>query len=316
MSATTSKEINYWTTNYSRGPEWYISQFPRSRAHLIHAEVSVSYFGNRMPRHFIERDLPEMVQMGCTFVLHTFSEYDMDYYSGAVAEMVAASKHAGLDVYLDPWGVAGVFGGGYGYTVNAATAGQYKLELRLGNSKSGGNITGSPDAPQKWLDVNDHVRVVDLQGWRMRVRQQQVNDFVFAAARNMRGVVSVQGLDGDIAYNVNADGTAMRAPAATARARRMEMFAHPITIVRRALDPQTRVRRVSSNSAAGGQPAGSPLLLEVEVSPGDARPSMNGRSSSFSLREARPPTWPICGSKTREYLWRAIASTSSTNLRR
>ncbi|MEX2431586.1 MAG: hypothetical protein WD645_06685 [Dehalococcoidia bacterium] len=74
-------------------------------------KLGVSYFGNRMPRHFIERDLPEIAAMGCTFVLHTFSEYDLQFYGGAVREITAASKDAGLEVYLDPWGVAGVFGG-------------------------------------------------------------------------------------------------------------------------------------------------------------------------------------------------------------
>jgi hypothetical protein len=74
-------------------------------------KLGVSYFGNRMPRHFIERDLPELLEAGCTFVVHTFSEHDMEFYPRAIAEMVAASKAAGLEVYLDPWGVAGVFGG-------------------------------------------------------------------------------------------------------------------------------------------------------------------------------------------------------------
>ncbi len=74
-------------------------------------KLGMSYFGNRIPEHFTQRDLPEIVDTGCTFILHTFSEHDLEYYRGAVAEMITASKQAGLDVYLDPWGVAGVFGG-------------------------------------------------------------------------------------------------------------------------------------------------------------------------------------------------------------
>ena len=127
---------------------------------------------------------------------------------------------------------------------------------QLAYQNGGGNITGSPDAPQKWLDINDYVRVIDLERWRTRVRQRQVSDFVFAAERNMRGAVTTQALDGDIPYNVNADGSATRAAAAAARARRMEMFAHPIAIVRAALDPKVAVRQVS------------PTLLEVDVAAG------------------------------------------------
>jgi glyoxylase-like metal-dependent hydrolase (beta-lactamase superfamily II) len=131
----------------------------------------------------------------------------------------------------------------------------------------GGNITGSPDAPQKWIDVNDYVRIVDLERWRTRVRQRQANDFVFASARNMRGVVSTQALDGEIAYNIAADGTASRAAAAAARARRMEMFAHPVTIVRAALDPKMTVRRLTADAGTSTSPR--PLLLAIDVAPGD-----------------------------------------------
>ena len=112
---------------------------------------------------------------------------------------------------------------------------------QLAYQNGGGNITSSPDAPQKWIDVNGYSRVIDVQNWRTRVRQRQVYDFVFAASAQMRGVTSTQALDGDIAFNLNAQGRATRAPAATARARRMEMLAHPVTIVRAALDPRAKV---------------------------------------------------------------------------
>jgi len=91
---------------------------------------------------------------------------------------------------------------------------------QLAYQNGGGNITSSIDAPQKWISVSDYVRTVDLEHMRTRVRQRQANEFVFAAAQNMKGVVSTQSLDGDVAFNVNAAGAATRAPAAAARARR------------------------------------------------------------------------------------------------
>jgi hypothetical protein len=76
----------------------------------------------------------------------------------------------------------------------------------------GGNITASIDAPQKWVNINGLQRTIDLKHRRMHLEQRLVQDFVFAYARNMNGDTRVnQFLDGDIAFNVGADGKAVRA---------------------------------------------------------------------------------------------------------
>jgi len=143
---------------------------------------------------------------------------------------------------------------------------------QLAYQNGGGNITSSLDAPQKWMDVNDYVRVTDLEHGRTRVRQRQVNDFVFAAAQNMKGVVSTQALDGDIAFNLNAAGAATRAPAAAARARRMESLAHPVVFVHMALNPKSTV--TNPRKSAGLElvdvtsPLGDSLTLAVHASSG------------------------------------------------
>src|SRR5262249_23517470 len=51
----------------------------------------------------------------------------------------------------------------------------------------------------------------------------------------------VTGIDGEVAYNVAANGTATRAPNAVAVDRRVEMYHHPLTAVRAALDPAARL---------------------------------------------------------------------------
>jgi glyoxylase-like metal-dependent hydrolase (beta-lactamase superfamily II) len=141
---------------------------------------------------------------------------------------------------------------------------------QLAYQNGGGNITSSSDAPQKWIDVSDHVRVTDLEHMRTRVRQRQVNGFVFAAAQNMKGVVSTQSLDEDVAFNINAAGAATRAPAAAARTRRMELFAHPVVFVRMALNPKATV---SNPRKSGGleivdvaSPFGDSLTFAVHSS--------------------------------------------------
>ena len=69
-----------------------------------------SYFGVRIVRH-VRRDLEDLAARGYTGVLHTFSENDLAYYRGTMAEVVAASHDVGLEVQMCPWGVGRTFGG-------------------------------------------------------------------------------------------------------------------------------------------------------------------------------------------------------------
>ncbi len=72
--------------------------------------AGVSYFGVRIPRH-ARRDLEDIAARGYTAVLHTFSENDLAYYRGTMAEIVAGSHELGLEVQMCPWGVGRTFGG-------------------------------------------------------------------------------------------------------------------------------------------------------------------------------------------------------------
>ena len=75
----------------------------------------------------------------------------------------------------------------------------------------GGNPTGSPDAPQKWVNINGMVWTFDLEHHRMRREQRLVQDFVFAYARNMNGDTRAnQVLDGEVAFNMGRFGPAKR----------------------------------------------------------------------------------------------------------
>jgi N-acetylmuramic acid 6-phosphate etherase len=69
-----------------------------------------SYFGVRILRH-VRRDLQDIAARGYTAVLHTFSENDLAYYRGTMAEIAAASHELGLEVQMCPWGVGRTFGG-------------------------------------------------------------------------------------------------------------------------------------------------------------------------------------------------------------
>jgi hypothetical protein len=73
-------------------------------------ETGVSYFSSRTLRH-VRADLQEMLDHGCTYVVHCFTETDLAYYRDTMREVLAATKEAGLEAWLDPWGLAGFFSG-------------------------------------------------------------------------------------------------------------------------------------------------------------------------------------------------------------
>lgn len=72
--------------------------------------LGASYFGSRHLDH-VRRDMEKIAGAGCNMVVHTMSEEDMTYYPETMVQIVKASKEAGLQVFLDPWGVGRVFGG-------------------------------------------------------------------------------------------------------------------------------------------------------------------------------------------------------------
>lgn len=73
-------------------------------------QTGVSYFSSRTLRH-VRADLDDIVKHGCTYVVHCFTETDLAYYRETMREVVEATREAGLEVWLDPWGVAGIFSG-------------------------------------------------------------------------------------------------------------------------------------------------------------------------------------------------------------
>jgi hypothetical protein len=73
-------------------------------------KTGVAYHDVRNLNHARE-DLRDMVEHNCNFVVHTFSETDLSFYTRTMKDIVQASKDLGLEVYIDPWAVGGVFGG-------------------------------------------------------------------------------------------------------------------------------------------------------------------------------------------------------------
>ncbi|MEX2236080.1 MAG: hypothetical protein WEB00_00900 [Dehalococcoidia bacterium] len=73
-------------------------------------ETGVSYFSARDLRH-VQSDLEEIVGHGCTYIVHCYTETDMLWNRGTIERIFRTTRDAGLGVWADPWGVAGIFSG-------------------------------------------------------------------------------------------------------------------------------------------------------------------------------------------------------------
>lgn len=72
--------------------------------------LGTAYFSARVPRH-IAPDLREIAASGLTWVNFPLTEQDVRFTPGLARDLVAAARDAGLEAWLSPWGVGGVFGG-------------------------------------------------------------------------------------------------------------------------------------------------------------------------------------------------------------
>ena len=141
----------------------------------------------------------------------------------------------------------------------------------LAYMNGGGNISADPAAPQKWQKVLEYTRTIDLEHGRTRVQQRVKMDFVFASTAGQLGLNRTnETLDGDVAYNIGGGALAaastgtpqpQRAGNAAARQRRVELLAHPITIVRAALDPSSKLSNLRKQANL--------QLVDVTIRQGD-----------------------------------------------
>jgi hypothetical protein len=100
------------------------------------------------------------------------------------------------------------------------------------NGNLGQDIT--PSATGQTFTVTEYRRAIDVPAGRVRIEQTRTPTFTYFQGQQPQK--QVLGLDGDVAYNVGANGMPTRAGAAVVRDRRAEFYHHPITIVRAALD--------------------------------------------------------------------------------
>jgi len=103
-----------------------------------------------------------------------------------------------------------------------------------------------PEGPLPTWWIPEFNRSIDLANGRARTEQHRIGMFPFALPTDQR---QNQGLDGDVAFNINGEGRAQRASDAAVGDRRIEMLGTPLTIVRAALDPGAKLSAPRKNGA-------------------------------------------------------------------
>jgi glyoxylase-like metal-dependent hydrolase (beta-lactamase superfamily II) len=104
-----------------------------------------------------------------------------------------------------------------------------------------------PGASGQTFAVSGYKRVIDLPGGRMRSELTRTPNFLYFQGQMPQR--QVQGVDGEVGYNVNARGNATRVPNPAAQERRTELHHHPLTIVRAALAPGASVSNARTEGA-------------------------------------------------------------------
>lgn len=126
------------------------------------------------------------------------------------------------------------------------------------NGNLGQDVT--PEATAQAFRITGYVRRVDWTGGRPRVRIEQTRTPNFEYYLGQAPQRQVFGLDGDVAYRVDPAGNATRAPETVARDWRAELYHHPLTAVRAAVEPGARL--------ANARTEGDERLVDVTTTDG------------------------------------------------
>ena len=116
----------------------------------------------------------------------------------------------------------------------------------------------TPEAAGQTFTISDYRRSVDVATGSTRIEQTRTPNFNYFRGRDP--MQQTFGIDGDIAYNVAADGSGSRAPNATARNMRLEHYHHPLSAVRAAFDAAATV--------ANARTEGGERLVDITTADG------------------------------------------------
>jgi glyoxylase-like metal-dependent hydrolase (beta-lactamase superfamily II) len=99
------------------------------------------------------------------------------------------------------------------------------------NGNLGQDMT--PEATSQTFTVTDYRRTIDVAARRARTEQTRTPNFTYFQGQAAQK--QVQGIDGELGYNIAANGNATRTANTVARDRSVELHHHPLMLVRAAL---------------------------------------------------------------------------------
>src|SRR5207249_1701625 len=160
------------------------------------------------------------------------------------------------------------------------------------NGNLGQDLT--PEATSQMFTLTDYKRVVDVAAGRVRVEQTRTPNFTFFQGQQAQK--QVFGIDGDVAYNIAADGTAARAPNAVANDRRMAIYHHPLTLVRAALDPNAKLSNPTAEIRVAKQSIdGDAGDLAAPAAAASAAPIPGPPPPNVTVQEVAKGIWHLAG---------------------
>jgi glyoxylase-like metal-dependent hydrolase (beta-lactamase superfamily II) len=118
-----------------------------------------------------------------------------------------------------------------------------------------------PEAATQTFEVSGYKRQIDLINARQRVEQTRTPKFAFFQGPQPQ--TQIQGLDGEVAFNVNPEGAANRLAGLGARDRHADFYHHPLTLLGAAINPKatiTNVRTVGAVRQADITTAAGPVI--------------------------------------------------------
>jgi glyoxylase-like metal-dependent hydrolase (beta-lactamase superfamily II) len=90
-----------------------------------------------------------------------------------------------------------------------------------------------PHASGQTFKVSEYRRTLDVGNRRARTELTRTPTFLYFQGQHPQK--QVQGIDGDVGYNIGVSGTATRVSDTVARERQLEFYHHPLTLLRAAL---------------------------------------------------------------------------------
>lgn len=155
----------------------------------------------------------------------------------------------------------------------AALGGAEKIQAANTLLIEGAGETGNfgqnmaPDSPLPISTISEHKRAIDFANNRSRLEQTVKATYVTAVTTPQK---QVQGIDGNVAFNVGADGMATRQNDLVATDRRIFLYHHPIGAVRAALGQGAQVTNFRNEGGSDAvdvtTASGDKLTLYVDPS--------------------------------------------------